>query len=269
MTTAIDKARKRAAQQGEVQRRVFAVAPEVRMAADGEPIGVKGHAAVFDQPSEVLYDWWEGQYIEEMAPGSFTKTLQEADVRFLINHDPNLILARNTAGTLRLAEDAIGLAVDADLEPTTYGLDLLMNMRRGNVTQMSFMFQVMKDDWTGTRDGLPRRYVQEVRLYDVSAVTFPGYTQTDIGMRSRDVSALLHSLGLADIPTDQRAALIGALTRGIPIPTELAPALRAAQSALGTLATMVEPVQHHSAAIPDLTLRHRYNARRFGLTVPA
>lgn len=269
MSKAIDKARRAAARQGEIQKRVFAIRPEIRAASDGEGDSagtVTGHAAVFDTPSQPLFDWWEGSFVEEVRKGAFLKTIGEADIRFLINHDPNLVLARNTADTLRLSEDDIGLAVDADLAPTTYGRDLAVSMARGDVTQMSIMFSVVKDDWAGTRDGLPLRVISEVKLYDVSAVTFPAFEETDIGMRSRDVSAMLRSLGLAEIPPEQRNALIAALTRGVPIPTDLAPHLRAAQAALAELATNVEPVPDHSArSLRDVDAFLSAAAARYGL----
>lgn len=269
MSKAIDKAR-RAAARSEVQKRVFTVRPEMRAAEnDEESAGTAtGHAAVFDTPSQPLFDWWEGEFVEEVAPGAFAKTIAEADVRFLINHDPNLILARNKAGTLRLSEDEIGLAMEGDIAPTSYGRDLATSMRRGDVTQMSIMFQVINDDWAGTRNGYPLRRITEMKLYDVSAVTFPAFEETDIGMRSRDVSAMLRSLGLADVPAERRAALIAALTRGVPIPTDLAPLLRAAQAALGDLATNTEPAEGHSgrAIDPDLLRkRHELHARRLGM----
>lgn len=269
MSKAIDKARRAAARQGEIQKRVFLARPEVRAAADegDDSAGhVTGHAAVFDTPSQPLYDWWEGAFVEEVRKGAFAKTIGEADIRLLINHDPNLVLARNTAGTLRLSEDDIGLAVDADLAPTTYGRDLAVSMARQDVTQMSIMFSVVKDDWAGTRDGLPLRIISEMRLYDVSAVTFPAFEETDIGMRSQDVSAMFRSLGLHEIPPEQRNALIAALTKGTPIPTELAPALRAAQAALGELATNVEPVAGHSArSYRDVDTFLSAAATRYGL----
>lgn len=265
MTRAIDKARRRAARQGEVQRRVFTINPEVRAAANEEQSAgtAVGHAAVFDTASQPLFDWWDGEFVEEMRAGAFLKTIGESDIRFLINHDPNLILARNKAGTLRLAEDEIGLAMEGDIAPTSYGRDLAASMARGDVTQMSIMFSVVKDDWAGTRDGMPLRVISEVKLYDVSAVTFPAYEETDIGMRSRDVSALFRSLGLADVPAERRDALVAALTRGVPIPTDLAPVLRAAQHALAELATNVEPAEGHSArSIGTLLEQHALTARR-------
>lgn len=271
MSKAIDKAR-RAAARSEIQKRVFTMRPEVRAAGDDDQDSagnVTGHAAVFDTPSQPIWDWWD-LFVEEVRKGAFLKTIGEADIRFLINHDPNLICARNKGGTLRLAEDDIGLAIDADLAPTSYGRDLATSMRRGDVTQMSIMFSVVKDDWAGTRDGYPLRVISEVKLYDVSAVTFPAFEETDIGMRSKDVSAMLRSLGLAEVPTERRNALIAALTQGTPIPTDLAPLLRAAQSALGELATNVEPVDDHSArSLRDVDAYMSAAAKRYGLTLAA
>src|SRR4051794_7145394 len=73
-----------------------------------------GHAAMFNKRTWIGSKQWG--FWEQISPGAFTKTLQEADVRFLVNHDPNLLMGRNVAGTLRLAEDDLGLAVDADMD---------------------------------------------------------------------------------------------------------------------------------------------------------
>src|SRR5690606_11377800 len=58
---------------------------------DGEPIGFKGHAAVFNSRTWIGSKSWG--FWEQIDPRAFRKTLNEADVRFLINHDPNLLLA--------------------------------------------------------------------------------------------------------------------------------------------------------------------------------
>jgi uncharacterized protein len=164
---------------------------ELRKDDKGATIGFAGHAAVFDQRTSIGNPLSWGFY-EQIAPGAFTKTIQEADVRFLIDHDPSLLLARTKSGTLRLSEDKVGLAADADLAPTTYGRDLAVLLERGDVSQMSFGFQVVKDDWTEeqveTNDGnsvdVEVRTIREAKLFDVSVVTFPAYEGTDAKLRS-------------------------------------------------------------------------------------
>jgi HK97 family phage prohead protease len=165
---------------------------EIRKDDSGAGIGFIGHAAVFNERTSIGNPLSWGFY-EQVAPGTFTKTIQEADVRFLIDHDPSLLLARTKSGTLRrLTEDKSGLSVDADLAPTSYGRDLAILLERGDVSQMSFGFQVVKDDWTveqvETKDGnsvdVEVRTIREAKLFDVSVVTFPAYEGTDAQLRS-------------------------------------------------------------------------------------
>lgn len=155
--------------------RRFERAAELRMAeGDSAPV-IEGYAAVFDSISEDL-----GGFREIIAPGAFSKTLRE-DVRALWNHDPNHILGRTASGTLELAEDAKGLRVRVT-PPESAGW-IMESMRRGDVDQMSFGFRTVSDKWE-MKNGEPLRTLLEVRLFDVSVVTFPAYPETDAAVRS-------------------------------------------------------------------------------------
>ena len=58
---------------------------------------------------------------------------------------------------------------------TSYGKDLAVSMKRGDITQSSFAFTVADDSWD-TRDGMDVRTINKVkRLFDVSPVTYPAY----------------------------------------------------------------------------------------------
>lgn len=140
-----------------------------------------GHAAVFNRLSVPL--GFQG-FREKITPGAFAKTLQEADVRALLNHDPNFVLGRTKANTLRLAEDEVGLAWANDPPDTTWARDLVTSMRRRDIDQMSFGFRVPrgKDEWDRV-EGQTIRTVHEVELVDVSVVTFPAYPSTDAQVR--------------------------------------------------------------------------------------
>lgn len=157
---------------------------EVRTTDDGK-VHVAGHAAMFDSPTMIGPP---GVGFEErIAKGAFSKTIADgADVRLLFNHNPDLVLARSKSGTLSLAEDRVGLKIEADLAPTTVGKDLAVLLQRGDVSQMSFGFQVVKDAWaTEQRDGqsVETRTILEAKLFDVSAVTYPAYNDTDLAIR--------------------------------------------------------------------------------------
>jgi len=166
---------------GRERRSVTLTRLEVRRVGDDAPITFEGHAAVFNTPTRIR-DWF-GEYEEQVAAGAFRETIRVDDIRMLINHDPNLVLARNTAGTLWLAEDDVGLFVRAELAPTSYARDLAVLLERGDVSQMSFGFTVIEDRWDVLDDGTERRTLLQVRLWDVSPVTFPAYPTTDAGLR--------------------------------------------------------------------------------------
>jgi HK97 family phage prohead protease len=170
---------------------VSAAGIEIRAAADAAPV-FAGHAAVFNSRTAIGNPLTWGFY-EQIADGAFTKTLSEGDARMLVDHDSSMVVSRTSAGTLRLSQDKTGLAVDSDLDTgLSYVSDLTANLRNGNITGMSFGFYVVKDQWdteeVETNDGntseVEVRTLLEVKLPEVSAVTFPAYEETDAGLRA-------------------------------------------------------------------------------------
>lgn len=152
---------------------------QVRAKGADKPMTIAGHAAVFNVLSEDLFG-----FREEIAPGAFANSITQDDIRALFNHDSNFVLGRNISGTLRLAEDEIGLAIEADLPDTQLARDLMTSITRGDVSQMSFGFMTLRDDWRVEGGGLVVRTLKEVQLFDVSPVTFPAYPQTDVSGRA-------------------------------------------------------------------------------------
>lgn len=174
------------------ERRCVADALEMR-GTIGEGAVLTGHAAVFDQ--ETVIAGWYADYRELVAPGAFRKSIQEADVRALFNHDPSWVLGRTRSGTLRLREDEYGLWYEVDLPDTQQARDVWTLINRGDVTQSSFAFDIVKDEWNRSDKENPLRTIREVKLYDVSPVTYPAYEGTDVdverGLRSLSAAASL------------------------------------------------------------------------------
>lgn len=139
---------------------------------------IEGYAAVFNQWSEDL-----GYFREIIRPGAFGKTVKEADVRALFNHDSNYVLGRNKSGTLELAEDEHGLQFRVNPPETGWAVDLRESIRRGDIDQASFGFQTIRDRWDQNVEPAERELL-EVRLFDVSVVTYPAYPQTSVSARS-------------------------------------------------------------------------------------
>lgn len=162
------------------ERRTLQSEFRIEQREDGKKL-IRGHAAVFNSETDL------GWFRERIAPGAFTESIGKDDVRALFNHDSNHILGRNTAGTLTMREDERGLYVEIDPPDTQVGRDLVTSIERGDISQMSFGFQTIKDSWeTNEKETKDLRTLEKVKLWDVSPVTFPAYQDTDVAVRSHD-----------------------------------------------------------------------------------
>ncbi len=156
---------------------------ELRIADSESGSVIEGHAAVFDSWSETLGSIFP--FKEIVRKGAFNESIGKDDIRALFNHDPNYVLGRNRAGTLELVEDEVGLKVRIMPPDTSWARDIQTSIRRGDITQMSIGFIVKEDKWS-TDKGMDIREIKKVQLFDVSPVTFPAYTATDVGVRAME-----------------------------------------------------------------------------------
>jgi HK97 family phage prohead protease len=160
----------------EPEIRTNSVEFEIRSEDDG--MTFTGYASVFNSPSEDL-----GGFIEYVAPGAFKRSLQSRnEVKLLWNHDSGEPLASLRGGTMQLVEDERGLKVTAQLPNTTRGRDVAELLRTNVISEMSFGFNVIKDNWS--RDGQTRT-LESVRLFEVSVVSFGAYKATEAAVRSQ------------------------------------------------------------------------------------
>lgn len=139
---------------------------------------IAGYAAKFNTEATGL------PFREQIAPGAFARSLQSGqDVFLLVNHDTNMVpLARRSAGTLELREDGTGLWIEADLDPMNpKAAELLSALKRGDIDKMSFAFTVAPN---GQRKADGLRTLTDLDLHEVSAVTWPAYSDTTIAARS-------------------------------------------------------------------------------------
>lgn len=170
--------------------------------------------------------WRVDSYGTAMASGAFAKTLAErADrVPLLYQHNPNL----NVGVPTSLTEDMHGLAIEARLfDDGADGSVLLRRMRQGGRFGMSFGFRTLQD--RGVRDADPVdlsqmpdmrpddvRVITEVKLYEVSVVTFPANEAAAIlAVRNDSLSNSILSVAAAlrdgDLSDEQRDLLMRVL----------------------------------------------------------
>lgn len=167
-------------------RQLRTVGTKFETREDGEKLSIEGYFAVFNS----IYEIVPGMS-ESIAPGAFSKTLS-GDIRALINHDTTLVLGRTKANTLQLREDNHGLWGHIDINPNdTDAMNLYERVKRGDVDQCSFGFDILSEETDFRDDGSVHWTIKEVELYEVSPCTFPAYEETNINARAKEREDLL------------------------------------------------------------------------------
>ncbi|MBQ1292546.1 MAG: HK97 family phage prohead protease [Clostridiales bacterium] len=138
-------------------------------------------------------------WYDEIIEADALKDTDLRDVRFLINHNTDMIpLARsrnnNADSTMQLevTDNGMNIRVDLDTENNADARSLYSAVDRSDITGMSFMFSVKSDAWDDIESDHPTRHIREIdKVFEVSAVTFPAYEATSI--QARGLSEALES----------------------------------------------------------------------------
>jgi len=179
---------------------------EYRAAADGAP--KIGMFVPFNSRSVEMYG-----FTESIAPGAFTRTIKNGasakgngDILALWNHDPLWVLGRQANRTLDLRESEKGLEAEAELDAEdTMHRHFARMVETRRVQGTSFGFTTIRDEWDYGEDGeTVHRTLLEVRLFEVSPVTFPAYPKSDAearaaGMGTAAVALARHGVDLGDL----------------------------------------------------------------------
>jgi len=164
-------------------RQIRSIQAELKTRADeGQDMTIEGYFAVFNRETEL----WPGAF-EEIAPAAFEETFGN-DIRALINHDTTLVLGRNKAGTLELKTDSYGLWGRVKINPNdTDAVNVYERVKRGDVDQCSFGFNILAEETDWRDDGTVKWTVTKIDLHEVSVCTFPAYEETGVQARKAEV----------------------------------------------------------------------------------
>lgn len=165
----------------ERQIRVLSQAMKTRAEETGDKY-ISGYFSVFNSN----YELWKGAS-ESVDSHAFDEALDD-DIRCLINHNDRLVLGRTKAGTLALRVDDKGLWGEVRVnEKDQDAVNLYERVKRGDVDQCSFGFEILdelreEDPITGDVHWT----IKKVKLYEVSVVTFPAYSETEVSARHKE-----------------------------------------------------------------------------------
>jgi hypothetical protein len=171
--------KQRGERSGAPEVRAYPASFEVRTLT-GTKVELSGYASTTEQPYQ-MFDFF-GDYTEVVRGGAFGKTIADgAAVSYLANHE-GLTMASTKAGSLRLSEDSTGLLTLATLNTSRGDVrDLVTAVEDGDISEMSFAFRVMRQQWSPDYD---ERSLVELNLDkgDVSAVNFGANPTTNVGL---------------------------------------------------------------------------------------
>ena len=146
-----------------------------------------GRPIVYDKETDL------GDFSEIIVSGALDNA-DMRDVRFIVNHDKKMIpLARsrrnngNSTMFLEIVPEGLDIRVALDTENNSEARALYSAVSRGDISGMSFMFIVGREEWSGLDTDYPSRKILEIKkIIEVSACTFPAYDQTFIDARSEE-----------------------------------------------------------------------------------
>ncbi len=172
-----------------MERQTRSLMSEFQTRDDNNELTIEGYFAVFDSNYDIA-PW----ATESVAPGAFSNTLS-GDIRALVDHETRLVLGRNKAGTLELKEDTRGLWGKITINPNdSDAMNLYERVKRGDVDQCSFGFEILSEDTDYREDGSIHWTIREVKLYEVSVVTFPAYEDTGVSARANEADRIKKDL---------------------------------------------------------------------------
>lgn len=179
-----------------MEERVLRIYKDIELRAENnEQYGnyIEGLPIVFDKSTDL------GWYEETIDRNALTNT-DLKDVKFLINHNTDMIpLARsrnnnaNSTMQLSVVDEGMKIRANLDTENNTEARSLYSAIERRDIDGMSFMFSVKEDKWDDLESDYPKRTILEIgKVFEVSAVTFPAYQDTEIytAQRNQDKEAL-------------------------------------------------------------------------------
>lgn len=142
-----------------------------------------GYVNVVSRDSRVLPSS-QGKFIEQIVPKTFERALGKSNnVDLLFNHKKDRKLGSIKDGNLELYEDSIGLRARCEISDE----EVITRAKEGKLSGWSFGFISLKDKWEEVRDGVKRRFIEELELLEVSILDkTPAYIATSIEQRGED-----------------------------------------------------------------------------------
>lgn len=154
----------------------------MRIEIRADNVLIEGYVNAVGRDSRPLRSSDGSQFIEQIVPGAFARALTRHDIDILLNHKGDKFLG-STRTNLTLVEDTIGLKARAIITDK----DVIEKARAKKLRGWSFGFYDIKTSEEEVKEGLRRRFVEDLDLIEVSIIDdtlLPAYQGTLIETRA-------------------------------------------------------------------------------------
>jgi len=144
---------------------------------------VEGKGIVFNEWTELI----PGRVRERVMRSAVEGDILTSDIQCCFNHDKNQLLGRTSNGTMTIEVNDSGAFYRAEIPETSYGKDMEVHLKRGNIFGSSFVFIPNSDGMEITRneeDGVIEiTHNTMSRIRSIDPVFSPQYKQTTVMLR--------------------------------------------------------------------------------------
>lgn len=223
---------------------------DITIRSDGDGRTVEAYAAAFDRAAEIRDA--DGHYNEELAQGSFTKTINDNGLRFGVfyNHaktiygTPDGNLSVPIGVPLEVSQDERGVFTATRYLDNPLADSVLDAIKHRAIRGQSFGGRFLKSvKKRGARGGLPTIVRTEVAMREYGPTVFPAYAEAAI-IGTRSVSAFLDELASSSEDVEKFRQMLG-------LATPLEPASLSDTPTLGAVRADEEPA--HVASLRTAT----------------
>lgn len=162
----------------------------MRIEVRSDKVIIDGYVNAVGRDSRPIRDKTTGKrFVEQIVPGAFKRALRRNEVKLLLNHDETRELG-STATNLKLYEDNIGLRAHAEITDS----EVIEKARLKKLRGWSFGFHEEDASEEPIKEGLSRRFVEELELVEVSIIDerkIPVYQGTSIETRAEGKETVL------------------------------------------------------------------------------
>lgn len=162
----------------------------MRIEIRNDSVLLDGYVNAVARDSRPMLDENGEKFVEQISPRTFQRAVEKNDdILCLLNHEPSRVLGSTKQGNIELFEDNIGLRAICKITDS----EVIEKAKENKLRGWSFGFEAVKEHEEPIKEGLKRRFIDEMNLAEVSIIDerkIPCYVGTSIETRAEKQTKL-------------------------------------------------------------------------------